>query len=266
MNDRYSYSMLRAYLTCPYAYKRHYIDGEKKDLSNHRSERGRRIHEFLAVALNGEDPEILSEQDALEYMVAVELCSSLRGGWKDLRIEERIEAVICDRMFVAVPDAVITFKDNTVSVVEFKTGGLPANALQCMIYALAVKQQRGRVDNVFYVTPNSVKNISVSQDMLHAYERVIRSVISKMEHDGEFKPRPSNACVACAHKDSCPFANTGVVRRYLELKNELNEMRNKLKEQLGGKMFEHDGRLIEFKNGAFSVVGEPDPLFQHAET
>lgn len=179
------------------------------------AERGTRIHEIAEHFLQGNDISTLKPSDLDEVEVAmqyVQYINALRANAVRSHIEMNVNKGLKElhELFGGTADAVV-IKDNTLHVVDLKTGRVPVQAeenRQLLTYALGVARQfNAPPDITVKVHIWQPGNISVwettpvrlrqhAKDMIHAANEATSSA-----------PRvePSNeACKYCKAKPICP--------------------------------------------------------------
>lgn len=153
------------------------------------------VRELLRVYFTLEDPTSV-EPESIEIFVETELAdgSPLRG--------------IVDRIDKA--------PNNTVHIVDYKTGRSPAPAyearalFQLKFYALVLLHTRGVVPaqlRLIYLADGEILTYEPDADELRRFERIVSALwaaIDAARRTGDFPPKRSWMCEYCDYKPLCP--------------------------------------------------------------
>lgn len=221
----YSYSRISTYLSCPFAYKKHYVD-KISYASGEAANLGTYVHENIRAVLQGEETpfvnlQISSLKDAQRFFDNGNLVLGFLDSKFDIENIESEQDVWVDENFNLVDpnseqgflrgiiDLVIEEKNGNLIVLDWKTGRSEPDTLQLYIYAILTKAKYGKYPDEVGFIKLRTKEITISKidtDIIDSVKKYLKELIKIIESDTEFKPKVGQHCSYCQVIHACPLA------------------------------------------------------------
>lgn len=196
----YSYSKIKAWLTCPAQFHARYVTKTVRFKENEAIVRGRRVHEHLedslkagreptkAWAPTGLLPKLHQAGARAEPQLAIDHQGNPCHYWADdcwLRGGIDVEAPYNNR-------------NNSITLIDYKTGGFRPDSLQADIYAVLERKVHNEdlTVNFTFLYTDKKRGCTLQPD--GGAEWRIQSIIERMEADTTFDPTPCWACRFCS--------------------------------------------------------------------
>lgn len=181
---RHSYTSLSTFQKCPLLYKAKYIDKSLPWVSSPAMERGNKIHKDLEMAL-------LLKQPSPPHWVPQDLWSYV------LAVPHKVEHTLTVQNLTGKMDVMVQPDDNTVVMVDWKTGKYTPDLLQVDVYyTLAYQTTQAANIGMLMSYVDQQKVTPLYEPGEAAIERVAEA-IDAVDTETQFLPKPGWYCKGC---------------------------------------------------------------------
>lgn len=243
--ERYSFTKLSSWYTCPYGWKLKYIDG-KSGIGNAFSSYGSFVHELLEKYAKGEvkleELPALYEWEfdsAIEekfpynkytdlresyYNQGLEFLKNFQGydDYEILGVEKKFEVKVKDWLFNGIIDLLFADRDGKLIIRDYKSKAKFANPLerneyarQLYLYSIAVEEEYGALPdelqflmfrrNELVVIPFDINDYENAIDWADMTVNAIRNAFDYPPYCDEFYAQN-----LCNHREYCELRGGGV--------------------------------------------------------
>lgn len=223
--NRYSYSKIRTYNTCPKQYKFNYIDGEENITFSTYRDLGIVIYKILEIIIDTEDlnesinQTIKSFNGNYDYdifaeahdMLSVWLNQENRFPYPVLATEKWLSYKIGKYTIVGAIDRLDKLSDTIYRVVDYKTGNFEYKevqpGLQLDIYTLGMFKNYPQLTDIEFVYENirygTTASLAISRENMSILENRILAYLDAIDQDTEFNPKLGYHCIYCPFTHKC---------------------------------------------------------------